>query len=248
MEPKAPEAPQYDKTVVGYVEKPGLEAIAQAEKLAAATEYTPAYKHEAISKFMPDAAEATRLAAKEEREKLAKEIESLKPKTRHQQVLPASMDAARVQAVKDALHALAASASSGEMYTLWENSLEHPGDKETAWVFLYHGPVLLRRTMRREEYPGVTLDGVVRRQTPRDDAKLPLGSRYDRLKERTDEFLATPEQRAARVKLNEADATLKRINGAENVMLSRMTGWRIDRDGFVDGMTAGMRAQLRAHF
>jgi hypothetical protein len=220
-----PTEPQYDRSAVASVEQPGNDAWAQAGKLAASTDYTRDYRIEGIGKLLPPAlAEAEREAAAE-LAKLDKAEPALQQQARRP-ILPSTLDAARVQAVKDALHAEAPSTPTQDMWEKWEQALN--GDPESAWVFYYHGETLLRRTLPKElQKFGIDKE------------------RYEQLRERTDDTLATPEQRAARVKLREVQETRKRINGALVQTRARLNGWRLDGDTLIDGLQASMRAKIK---
>lgn len=222
------EAPQYDKTIVGFVSKPGDEAWAQAQKLVAATEYTPEYKRQEMLRLFPAALAETEKEAAEELAKLAEREPALEKQARRPFAPPDSVDAVRLQYVTDALHAQVAELSEFEIYARWERALED-GDTVTARVMYDHAAALIRRT----------------RGKGKEQQSIPMGDRYLRLRERTDDFLASPEQRTARAKLRELQETRKQINITLNQTKARFNGWRIDRGELIDGQRAAIRNTVK---
>lgn len=212
------ETPEVDQISIDHIGRPADEAWQEAEALAADTRYSHEHKQETIKQRTDEAAAEVESRYRE----YVAEYEAKKPGLTEaakmpQMITPTPEEAPMLLYLRQTLE----SEDIGTLRRVWGEALESQ-DKPLARVARD-----LVRANRRHENP-----------TWQPDA------RYTELSDRTDDLLAPPEVLKARQELAKLEQTRLRVNGAYQAAKQRLTGWRLNNDGLMDGRVAAITRSI----
>lgn len=220
----------FDSAAVEYVTEPAVDALAQAEKLAADERYSEAHKQTEIARLFDVARSETESRYTEELARLDEGQPTLEAQSRAR-FAPAKDDAALLLYVRDALKERVRAMRPAEIKQLWEHAIAD-GDTITARVFADFGRTLTFHDDQQRR--------PVRAFTDND---------YRELTERTEAMTLTAEQRRARAALQRAAATRTELARAKAKALARTSGQFVLQNGqLVDASRAAMQTMIRNNF
>ena len=219
-------AHDYEHAVVDTVQDYANAEYARAEKIAADPRLTPQAKAEDIQTIFSAALDTVRERAAGQIESIERQLRETARKAQRP-LAPSAEQAAQLIYVKDALTARAHGKGGDKVIMReWEKALDI-GDLLTVRVLLDgHGESLIRASRPN-------------------NADVPLGVKFNDLIKRSEDALATPEQRRARKDLLKLESTRIRLHEAQSAAERRFKNARLQGTALIDGQRAAMFESTR---
>lgn len=217
----------YDHVAVDYAQDYANAEYARAEKVAADERLTPQAKGEDIHGILDAALQEVQTRVQGQLESVERQLRETARKAQRP-LAPSAEEAAQLAYVKDALTARAHGKGGDKVIMQeWEKALEI-GDLLTVRVLLDgHG------------------ENLIRSARPKDRAELSLGRSFDELIRRSEDAIATPEQKKARADLLKLEATRIRLHEVQGNVQRQFKNARLQGNNLIDGQRAAMFDSVR---